>query len=102
MKNGSRFIEAYPHVLHRFGHNHELRENQTQSIQTKNQKAPVMLTNYFIIAWRNLRKQSFFFFSSRRRHTSFDCDWSSDVCSSDLAVPVVAESAVEVGLPDTV
>src|SRR2546430_4631836 len=27
---------------------------------------------------------SIFFFSSRRRHTRFDCDWSSDVCSSDL------------------
>src|SRR5579859_2188406 len=26
-----------------------------------------------------------FFLSSRRRHTRFDCDWSSDVCSSDLA-----------------
>src|SRR5260370_29806897 len=25
----------------------------------------------------------FFFFSSRRRHTRFKCDWSSDVCSSD-------------------
>src|SRR2546430_13511706 len=25
-----------------------------------------------------------FVFSSRRRHTRFDCDWSSDVCSSDL------------------
>src|SRR2546430_9819020 len=28
-----------------------------------------------------------FFFSSRRRHTRFDCDWSSDVCSSDLVTP---------------
>src|SRR5688572_4646411 len=28
----------------------------------------------------------FFFFSSRRRHTRFDCDWSSDVCSSDLSI----------------
>src|SRR2546430_11827241 len=27
---------------------------------------------------------AYFFFSSRRRHTIFDCDWSSDVCSSDL------------------
>src|SRR3972149_1635969 len=27
-----------------------------------------------------------FFFSSRRRHTRFDCDWSSDVCSSDLGM----------------
>ena len=26
----------------------------------------------------------FFFFSSRRRHTRFTSDWSSDVCSSDL------------------
>src|SRR5260370_23228909 len=26
----------------------------------------------------------YFFFSSRRRHTRFKCDWSSDVCSSDL------------------
>src|SRR5688572_32312178 len=30
------------------------------------------------------RLASSFFFSSRRRHTRFDCDWSSDVCSSDL------------------
>src|SRR5438309_4734698 len=29
---------------------------------------------------------SFFFFSSRRRHTRWNCDWSSDVCSSDLLV----------------
>src|SRR5689334_24678123 len=27
-----------------------------------------------------------FFFSSRRRHTRWNCDWSSDVCSSDLFV----------------
>src|SRR5256886_5867485 len=31
------------------------------------------------VVWKLL-----FFFSSRRRHTRFDCDWSSDVCSSDL------------------
>src|SRR2546430_11289580 len=30
----------------------------------------------------------FFFFSSRRRHTRFDCDWSSDVCSSDLSTVI--------------
>src|SRR5438046_7789998 len=28
----------------------------------------------------------FFFFSSRRRHTRLVSDWSSDVCSSDLAL----------------
>src|SRR5690242_21464528 len=27
---------------------------------------------------------TWFFFSSRRRHTRLTCDWSSDVCSSDL------------------
>src|SRR3990167_10312822 len=31
-----------------------------------------------------------FFFSSRRRHTRFDCDWSSDVCSSDLQRQFIA------------
>src|SRR2546430_2823676 len=33
----------------------------------------------------------FFFFSSRRRHTRFDCDWSSDVCSSDLRLRTRAD-----------
>src|SRR5260370_21723970 len=34
----------------------------------------------------------FFFFSSRRRHTRFKCDWSSDVCSSDLVVSRVGNA----------
>src|SRR6266853_5509403 len=38
----------------------------------------------------------FFFFSSRRRHTIFDCDWSSDVCSSDL-FPKILELHVPKG-----
>src|SRR5437870_11024031 len=33
---------------------------------------------------------SLFFFSSRRRHTRWPRDWSSDVCSSDLGVATVA------------
>src|SRR5207237_4694830 len=33
---------------------------------------------------RHLAQDPLFFFSSRRRHTRFKCDWSSDVCSSDL------------------
>src|SRR5436189_1285519 len=33
----------------------------------------------------------FFFFSSRRRHTRYIGDWSSDVCSSDLAAHGCAE-----------
>src|SRR5436309_4436880 len=35
----------------------------------------------------------FFFFSSRRRHTSFSRDWSSDVCSSDLDTTPLEGSA---------
>src|SRR2546430_5957570 len=35
----------------------------------------------------------YFFFSSRRRHTRFDCDWSSDVCSSDLISPATSRRA---------
>src|SRR5256885_11010599 len=36
--------------------------------------------------WTSSR-QSCFFFSSRRRHTRLQGDWSSDVCSSDLGLP---------------
>src|SRR2546430_7818719 len=38
----------------------------------------------------------FFFFSSRRRHTRFDCDWSSDVCSSDLNAAAVNHSLLQI------
>src|SRR2546426_3225490 len=41
----------------------------------------------------------FFFFSSRRRHTRLQGDWSSDVCSSDLSTAEdwgIEVSAVEV------
>src|SRR5690625_7567003 len=49
----------------------------------------------------------FFFFSSRRRHTRWPRDWSSDVCSSDLdeaqpflTVTVVDEDDDEFGIDD--
>src|SRR5690606_40312341 len=35
-----------------------------------------------------------FFFSSRRRHTRFSRDWSSDVCSSDLSLSASARRAL--------
>src|SRR5260221_8604733 len=39
-----------------------------------------------IISLAVSRIHFFFFFSSRRRHTRSLCDWSSDVCSSDLEI----------------
>src|SRR6266480_5225693 len=38
----------------------------------------------FFVYIKNVYLYFFFFFSSRRRHTRLTCDWSSDVCSSDL------------------
>src|SRR5207302_7549277 len=38
-----------------------------------------------------------FFFSSRRRHTRFSRDWSSDVCSSDLLIDFVGASMPNIG-----
>src|SRR4249919_3933669 len=35
-----------------------------------------------------------FFFSSRRRHTRFSRDWSSDVCSSDLPIELIVSSDI--------
>src|SRR5690606_40490917 len=40
----------------------------------------------------------FFFFSSRRRHTRFSRDWSSDVCSSDLHTNIGAAFRAAAGL----
>src|SRR5262252_161473 len=40
------------------------------------------------------RSGIFFFFSSRRRHTRSLCDWSSDVCSSDLRPIISGELGV--------
>src|SRR6266481_5568657 len=34
--------------------------------------------------WETFGEDTYFFFSSRRRHTRWNCDWSSDMCSSDL------------------
>src|SRR5690554_8031635 len=44
-------------------------------------------------------KQLFFFFSSRRRHTRCGRDWSSDVCSSDLAAtpPISSATSMAIG-----
>src|SRR5207253_6815987 len=45
----------------------------------------------------------FFFFSSRRRHTRWPRDWSSDVCSSDLEIEcrtdVSSAVPLEIGFP---
>src|SRR2546430_2402925 len=43
-----------------------------------------MTTSIYISQFMYSYSSVLFFFSSRRRHTRFDCDWSSDVCSSDL------------------
>src|SRR5215475_12940973 len=37
----------------------------------------------------------FFFFSSRRRHTRFSRDWSSDVCSSDLEFRIKSHRRID-------
>src|SRR5207253_3457223 len=42
-----------------------------------------------------MRIYHFFFFSSRRRHTRWPRDWSSDVCSSDLTELLDAASEIE-------
>src|SRR2546430_3545661 len=46
-----------------------------------------------LLASVSLDCRLFFFFSSRRRHTRFDCDWSSDVCSSDLETYAIEGNA---------
>src|SRR5207237_2927383 len=49
---------------------------------------------YAVIPASHYTAQLVFFFSSRRRHTRFKCDWSSDVCSSDLLAREPAGAAL--------
>ncbi len=51
MKNGSRFIDAYTEVIKSFGNTTGLQETQKQT---------AMLQNYFLIAFRNLKKHRFY------------------------------------------
>lgn len=63
MEKGVRFIDAYHSVLKKFGHTEGLRQTQHQSVQVQHHsKTLVMLKNYFIIAFRNLRKHRFYSF----------------------------------------
>lgn len=60
MEEGKNFIEAYRYVLRSFGNSPGLQETQKETIHTKNSILKAMLKNYFVIAFRNLRKQSFY------------------------------------------
>jgi len=60
MEQGKRFMDAYLHVLKAFGHTRGLRRTQQLTINSKNSIFIIMLKNYFTIAFRNLRKQSFY------------------------------------------
>src|SRR2546421_4623215 len=78
-----------------------------------------MCWGYRLSAWRTVcllvsriilfsaligRHVCFFFFSSRRRHTRSDRDWSSDVCSSDRSEEHTSElqSQAEDGIRDLI
>src|SRR5260221_3823195 len=67
------------------------------------------ITTLYIITTTSIVRHTvivffFFFFSSRRRHTRSLCDWSSDVCSSDLSnlQDFSERSQMESGLPGNV
>src|SRR5690606_21681304 len=58
----------------------------------------VRFCNVFCLFLCLLFRFFLFFYSSRRRHTSFSRDWSSDVCSSDLVTLILDQSDVEVNV----
>src|SRR5256886_10168832 len=58
--------------------------------------APLSSCSSFVVRYVSI---VFFFFSSRRRHTRFDCDWSSDVCSSDLPTSIEYRDRPDSGEP---
>ncbi len=62
MAEGAKFKDAYNSVLKSFGHTKGLRKTQHQTIQSNHSIKVLMLRNYLIIAFRNLRKHSFYSF----------------------------------------
>jgi len=60
MEQGIRFADAYNEVLQSFGHEQGLQQTQNEVVRTENNYTSIMLKNHFIIAIRNLRKQSFY------------------------------------------
>ena len=62
MNGGLRFAEAYKEVMAAFGHVDGLQETQKQIVKSENRNTSIMLKNYFTIAYRNLRKHSFYTF----------------------------------------
>src|SRR5690242_21327512 len=62
-------------------------------IKKSRQCSIILAVNKVVVQTGHSYYLSFFFFSSRRRHTRLTCDWSSDVCSSDLTVPTSNASA---------
>jgi len=60
MNHGRRFIDAYHEVLRKFGHTGGLRKTQKQIINAENKNTRIMFRNYLTIAFRNLKKHSFY------------------------------------------
>src|SRR5437762_8106437 len=70
------------------------------SIKQRSRRHVQLVLGKFVDVWC-----LFFFFSSRRRHTRYIGDWSSDVCSSDLDASnrVVIQNVAAVGAkPDVI
>jgi putative ABC transport system permease protein len=60
MATGTRFLEAYHSVLISFGNSSGIQELQKQTLEFEQTTPKIMISNYLKIAWRNLKRQSFY------------------------------------------
>ncbi|HMQ05910.1 MAG TPA: ABC transporter permease [Saprospiraceae bacterium] len=60
MKSGKRFIDAYTEVIREFGESTGLLNIQMETFFAENEKTKNMIKNYITIAFRNIRKHSFY------------------------------------------
>ena len=51
------------------------------------------------MSMKDISKMDYFFFSSKRRHTRLQGDWSSDVCSSDLSIELYLDANQIISYP---
>src|SRR5256885_14574448 len=64
---------------------------QSATSETSAREKREFVRELFLRAWKEHSSPDAIFFSSRRRHTRLQGDWSSDVCSSDCQVGIKRE-----------
>src|SRR5437016_3366834 len=80
-------LDAVIHLLMEAKHLGLRKSRNATSLNSRFKSLDTLKVKIISVTFRRVIRTNFFF-SSRRRHTRLVSDWSSDVCSSDLDLPL--------------